>query len=261
MIDLYQKESIGYIVLNRPEKRNALDLEALIELDKVLKGIKRNRSQKVLIIKGKGLDFCSGHDLTEFVNKQRSIHHFRKIFSLSAQIMQAFHTLPQPIIAQVHGHATAAGCQLVAACDLAIAEKDSLFSTPGVKLGLFCSTPMVSLTRSIGRKHALEMLFTGKEITANEAKQLGLINSVVEKDKLQEETENLATEITQFSGKILALGKQAFYQQINHLESDAYHLSKEVIALNCLFDEAQEGITAMLEKRKPQWKNDLSEQN
>jgi len=261
MIEFQQNKSIGYIILNRPEKRNALSFSALIELEKIIQEMKSKTDLKVVILKGKGQDFCSGHDLSELINPVRSIHHYRRIFSLSARIMETFHCIPQPIIAQIQGHATAAGCQLVSACDLAIAEKNALFSTPGVRIGLFCSTPMVPLSRTVGRKHALEMLLTGKNITAEEAKQIGLINKVVDNNKLVEETEKLAHEISNYSADILAIGKQAFYQQIDQNESLAYDFSKEIIAFNCLHDDAQEGIHAKLEKRTPQWKSNSSEQN
>jgi enoyl-CoA hydratase/carnithine racemase len=170
-------------------------------------------------------------------------------------MMQTIHQLPQPVIAQVHGIATAAGCQLVAACDLAIAEKNALFATPGVKIGLFCSTPMVPLCRVIGRRRALEMLLTGRFVSALEAEKYGLINKVVEKDNLNKETENWARSMSKYNLSTLEIGKKAFYNQIYQDESSAYNYAKEVISINCLDENAQEGMNAFLEKRKPKWKD------
>jgi len=253
-IDFFLEGSIGFIVLNRPKKRNALSLQSLTEFREIIKRIKGKDDCSIIIIKGRGKDFCAGHDLNELRKYQHSIHDVRKIFSLSAEIMQEFHVLPQPVIAQVQGNASAAGCQIVAASDLAVAESGALFSTPGVKIGLFCSTPMVPLCRAIGRKKALEMLFTGLPLSAAEAQTYGLINKVVESNNLEHEVISLADHINRYSAKVIELGKKAFYHQIDHSESDAYLFSKEVIALNCLHDDAVEGIDAMLEKRPPQWK-------
>ena len=170
-------------------------------------------------------------------------------------MLQAIRNLPQPVIAQVHGIATAAGCQLVAACDLAIAEKNAMFSTPGVKIGLFCSTPMVPLSRAVGRKRALDMLFTGRIVSAKEAEKFGLINKVVEPETLSDETKKWAFEIAQYSRLTLEIGKQAFYNQVDQTDKAAYDFSKEIIAFNCLTKDAREGMKAFLEKRKPKWEN------
>jgi enoyl-CoA hydratase/carnithine racemase len=170
-------------------------------------------------------------------------------------MMQTLHKSPQPVIASVNGIATAAGCQLVATCDLAIAEKDAKFATPGVKIGLFCSTPMVPLSRVIGRRRALDMLFTGRFVSATEAKEFGLVNKVVDKKNLYEETNKLAKRIAKYSRYTLEFGKNAFYKQIDLAEHSAYEHAKEAISRNCLSEDAQEGMKALLEKRKPKWKN------
>jgi enoyl-CoA hydratase/carnithine racemase len=217
--------------------------------------ISNDRSIRVIIINGNGPDFCSGHNLNELVGSDHDIDHFRKIFSTSSEMMKTLHHIPQPVIAQVHGIATAAGCQLVAACDLAIAESNARFATPGVKIGLFCITPMVPLSRVIGRRRALDMLLTGRFISAQEAERFGLINRVVNIEQLNEETEKWALEIAQYSLFTLEHGKKAFYEQIDYDETKAYDYAKEEIAKNCLSNDAQEGMKSALEKRKPIWKD------
>jgi len=250
-----KKDNVGCITLNSPEKRNVLSLELMNEMLKYLNLISKDKDIRVVIIRGNGPAFCTGHDINELVGDNYDIQHFRKVFSVCSDMMQKLHKIPQPIIAQVHGVAMAAGCQLVAACDLAIADSKTRFSTPGVKIGLFCSTPMVPLSRIIGRRRALDMLFTGRFITAQEAEKFGFINKVVAPDKLAEETRNWALEIAQYSRFTLELGKKAFYNQIDKDETSAYDYAKEVIAQNCLDEDAQEGMKAFLEKRKPKWKN------
>jgi enoyl-CoA hydratase/carnithine racemase len=170
-------------------------------------------------------------------------------------MMQTLHKLPQPVIAQVHGIATAAGCQLVAACDLAIAETGAQFATPGAKIGLFCTTPAVPLVRVIGRRRAMEMLLTGRFISAEEAERFGLVNQVVSLDKLSQETKKLAMDMAQYSRYTLAFGKHTFYSQVDLTEPSAYEYATHAIAMNCLDIDAQEGIKAFLEKRAPVWKN------
>jgi len=250
-----KKENIGWLTLNRPEQRNALSIELMAEMQNQLNLIAKDRTIHVVIIKGNGPAFCAGHDLSEIVGKNYDLEHFRKIFSDCSKLMQTLHEMPQPVIAQVHGIATAAGLQLVASCDLAIASSETKFSTPGVKIGLFCSTPMVPLSRIIGRRRALDMLFTGKLVPAKEALEFGLVNRVVEKENLEQETENWAKEIAQYSLFTLELGKKAFYKQIDMSKPAAYDYAKEVIAKNCTSEDAQEGMSAFLEKRKPEWKN------
>ena len=246
---------IGLVTLNRPEKRNALSLDLMNEFNALLKTLRKRRDIQVLIVKGEGKSFCAGHDMGEMVGKEKDINHFRKIFSVCSEMMLMLHDIPQAVIAQVHGIATAAGCQLVAACDLAIASADARFATPGVKIGLFCTTPMVPLVRVIGRRRALYMLLTGKFISAKEAEDFGLVNKVVPLDKLSEETRKLAEEISSYSALTLAIGKEAFYNQIDMEEKQSYGYAKEVIASNCTIYDAQEGIGAFLSKRVPEWKN------
>jgi len=250
-----KKGSIGYLTLNRPEQRNALSLELMDEMQKQLDLIAKDRKLRVIIIKGNGSVFCAGHNINELQGENYKINHFSKIFSKCTQMMLTLHKLPQIVIAQVHGVAMAAGCQLVAACDLAIADDKTKFSTPGVKIGLFCSTPMVPLSRVIGRRRAFDMLFTGRLVSAQEAKEFGLLNKVVRPDRLERETEKMANEIAKYSRYTLELGKKTFYNQIDREETIAYEQANLAIVKNCLDDDAQEGMKAFLEKRKPKWKD------
>ncbi len=243
---------IGIIILNRPEKRNALSLELLQELSALLTSISENRETRVVIIKGEGKVFCAGHDISQLINHEMTF--YKAIFDTCVEVMEKIQHLPQPVIAQVHGVATAAGCQLVAACDLAVAEEDTLFGTPGVKVGLFCTTPAVPLVRAVGRKRALDMLLTGRMISAKEAEQYGLINKVVPGDQLTAETTALARRIAEASPLTLSLGKSAFYTQVNLADSQAYDYAKQAIVNNLFAEDAQEGLSAFLEKRKPAWK-------
>lgn len=243
---------IGIIILNRPEKRNALSLELLQELSALLTSISENRETRVVIIKGEGKVFCAGHDISQLINHEMTF--YKAIFDTCVEVMEKIQHLPQPVIAQVHGVATAAGCQLVAACDLAMAEEDTLFGTPGVKVGLFCTTPAVPLVRAIGRKRALDMLLTGRRISAKEAEQYGLINKVVPGDQLTAETTALARRIAEASPLTLSIGKSAFYTQVNLADSQAYDYAKQAIVNNLFAEDAQEGLSAFLEKRKPAWK-------
>ncbi|MGD9505586.1 MAG: enoyl-CoA hydratase [Syntrophobacteraceae bacterium] len=253
---LFEKEPpLGWIVLNRPEKRNALSLEMMQAITSKLDEAAEDREIRVLVIRGNGPIFSAGHDLEEIAGREKKTSHFRRIFSVCSEMMLRLHRLPQPVIAQVHGIATAAGCQLVAACDLAIAEEGARFATPGVKIGLFCTTPMTPLVRLVGRRRAMDMLVTGRFVPADEAKDFGLVNRVVPLDQLEEETRRWALEIAQFSGFTLALGKQAFYEQVDMDELSAYRYAKEVISHNCEADDAQEGIAAFLEKREPKWRH------
>ena len=253
---LLEKEaSVAWLTLNRPEKRNALSVELMSGVLEKLGEVAEDPSIRVLVIRGKGPVFSAGHDLKEMVGEGKEIHYLRHIFDTCNKMMLRLHQLPQPVIAQVHGIATAAGCQLVAACDLAIAEEGARFATPGVKIGLFCTTPMVPLVRVIGRRRAMEMLLTGRFISAEEAERFGLVNRIVPSDRLAEETRKWALELAEFSRFTLAFGKQAFYHQIDLDEDAAYGYAKEAIAMNCLAEDAQEGISAFLEKRTPQWLN------
>jgi enoyl-CoA hydratase/carnithine racemase len=242
---------IGIATLNRPEKRNALSLELLQEFNNLLTAIGKS-DVRVVIIKGEGKIFCAGHDISQLVNHE--VAFYNAIFETCVDVMEKIQRLPQPVIAQVHGVATAAGCQLVAACDLAVAEEGARFGTPGVKIGLFCTTPAVPLVRAIGRKRALDILLTGRMITAQEAEQYGLINKIVPADHLEAETMALAEAIAQTSPVTLSIGKKAFYTQVNLADREAYDYAKEVIVNNLLAEDANEGLSAFLEKRKPTWK-------
>jgi enoyl-CoA hydratase/carnithine racemase len=248
-----KKGKIGFITLNNPKQRNALSLDLMNEMKEKLDTISENKDISVVIIRGNGPSFCAGHDINELIGKDYD--HFKNIFSTCSSLMLTIRDMPQVVIAQVHGAALAAGCQLVAACDLAIAESKSKFSTPGLKIGLFCSTPMIPLSRLIGRRNALDMLFTARFISAQEAEKFGLVNKVIDSKNLSYETEKLANDISKFSSFIIGYGKKAFYRQIELDERSAYEYAKEVMAQNCLFIDAQEGMNAFLEKCKPEWKN------
>src|SRR5262245_5183860 len=243
--------AVARITLNRPERRNALSLGLMEELTDCLRGIGKSAAIRAIIIGGAGKVFSSGHDLTEM--RGRSISDYRYLFDRCVGLMTTLQQIPQPVIAEVHGIATAAGCQLVAACDLAVASEDAQFATPGVRIGLFCSSPMVPLCRAIGRKRALEMLMTGTPIDARTAADWGLINRVVPKANLRNETQKLAERIIEASPLVIGLGKQAFYAQIDLDQPKAYDYTKEMMSLNAMADDAQEGIAAFLEKRNPCW--------
>lgn len=240
------------LTLNRPERRNALSLELMEELIEALGRAGADPSVRAVILAASGTVFCSGHDLNEL--RGRGLHEYRRVFQTCTQLMQTLRKLPQPVIAEVQGIATAAGCQLVAACDLAVASEEASFVTPGVRIGLFCSTPMVPLARVISPKRAFEMLVTGDPIDARTALAWGLVNRVVPASKLREETLGLATRIADASPMVVALGKQAFYAQLEMPVDQAYAYASELITLNTLTADAQEGIAAFLEKRRPHWR-------
>ncbi|KPK14334.1 MAG: enoyl-CoA hydratase [Nitrospira bacterium SG8_3] len=242
----------GIITLNRPDKRNALSLELLEELSVLLTDIGVNKDIRVVILKGAGKVFSAGHDISQLVHGD--LTYYNTIFETCVEVMEKIQRLPQPVIAQVHGVATAAGCQLVAACDLAVAEEGTRFGTPGVKIGLFCTTPGVPLVRAVGRKRALEMLFTGRMISAQDAERYGLINQVVPADQLAAETSALAARIAQASSLALSIGKEAFYTQVNLADAQAYNYAKGVIVNNLFAEDAKEGLSAFLDKRQPTWR-------
>ncbi len=246
-----KREKIGIITLNRPEKRNALSLELLSELKELIDDISERREERVVIIKGAGKVFSSGHDLNEILNQHPC--DVEKLFLKCYEVMNAIRNASQPYIAQVHGVATAAGCQLVAACDMAVASKTAKFATPGVKIGLFCYTPIVFVSRAVGRKKAFEMGFTGEAINAEEALKFGLVNKVVEDEKLEEETLKLAEKISKYSLKVLESGKRFFYKQILMEDFQALSYATETISLHSSSDDAKEGISAFFEKREPKW--------
>lgn len=242
---------IAILTLNRPNRRNALSLQLMLEALDCLENIGKNKEVRAVILAAAGKVFSSGHDLSEMVGKD--INEYRRTFDVCTQLMTVIQSIPQPVIAEVQGMATAAGCQLVASCDLAIAVPEATFATPGVRIGLFCTTPMVALSRAVGRKRALQMLMTGEPITAATAAEWGLINSVVPAAKLREETRRLAGHIAQASPLTLAIGKQAYYAQIDLDQPKAYAYAKEVMSMNSLAQDAQEGISAFLQKRNACW--------
>ncbi|MBV8151805.1 MAG: enoyl-CoA hydratase [Candidatus Eremiobacteraeota bacterium] len=239
------------LVLDRPEKRNALSLEVMRELIGALDEIGADRNLAVVILRHEGPVFSAGHDLREML--ARDVATYREIFDVCTTLMERVQAIPQPVIAQVSGVATAAGCQLVASCDLAIASDDSRFATPGVKIGLFCTTPMVALTRAVGRKHAMEMLLTGEFVDANTAATWGLINRAVPKESLRDETIALARKVADASRFVIGLGKAAFYAQVDLDQPKAYAYAKEVMSMNALAADAQEGMGAFVEKRSAHW--------
>jgi enoyl-CoA hydratase/carnithine racemase len=246
---------IGWLTLNRPEIRNALSLEMIDAVRDALDKVEKDPQISILVIRANGPAFSAGHDIREMTRKHESLGELREIFTRCNKMMLKLHELPQPVIAQVNGIATAAGCQLVAACDLAVAETGARFATPGVKIGLFCTTPMIPLVRVVGRRHAMDMLLSGRFVSAEEALQFGLVNKVVSPEKLAEETRNWALELAQASPFVLSLGKHAFYSQVDLDERSAYDYAKEVIAMNCMAEDAFEGMSAFIEKRKPVWTN------
>jgi enoyl-CoA hydratase/carnithine racemase len=243
---------VARITMNRPEKRNALSLAHMQELINCLRAIGGGKEARVVILCGNGPAFCAGHDLSEMVGRDPEF--YRHLFDVCCELMETIQRIGQPVIAEVHGVATAAGCQLAATCDLVVASEDARFATPGVKIGLFCSTPMVALSRSVGQKKSMEMLLTGEFISAEEALAEGLVNRVVPAEELEATTRLLAEKIAEASPLVVGVGKQAFYRQLEMPTEQAYAYTKEVMSFNASFADAQEGICAFLEKRKPEWK-------
>jgi enoyl-CoA hydratase/carnithine racemase len=245
------EEQTAIVTLHRPNRRNALSLELMLELIDCLDQIDSDAGIRAVILGASGTVFCSGHDLSEL--RGGDINHYRRVFDVCSNLMAKLQSIRQPVIAEVQGVATAAGCQLVATCDLAIASSNAAFATPGVNIGLFCTTPMVALSRAIGRKRALEMLLTGEMIDAATAAEWGLINRAVPAAELQAHTRALTARIAAASPLTVALGKQAFYTQIDLDQSKAYAYAKEVMSMNSLAADAQEGVSAFLEKRPACW--------
>ena len=239
------------ITLNRPERRNALSLDLMREVIAALEAVRTDPDARVVVIDGAGPVFSAGHDLSEMVD--RDLGFYTELFDVCTQMMELIHALPQPVIARVHGVATAAGCQLVAACDLAVAEDAARFATPGVKIGLFCSTPMVPVSRAVGRKRAMQMLLTGQMIDARTAADWGLVNLAVPADELDQTVDGLVDAITASSPLTVGIGKEAFYTQIELDEHRAYDHTKAVMTMNVRAADAQEGICAFLDKRTPEW--------
>ncbi len=249
---LVEREApVATITMNRPDRRNALSVEMMQELIDAFKTLGRDKEVRAIILAANGPAFSAGHDLRELVGG--NINQYRYVFDVCTELMTTIQAIPQPVIAQVQKIATAAGCQLVATCDLAVASSEARFATPGVRIGLFCTTPMVALSRAIGRKRALQMLLTGEPIPASTAAEWGLVNQVVPAENLASATRALALAIAPASPLTVALGKQAFYSQIDLDQPKAYAYAKEVMSMNALAIDAQEGMCAFLEKREPTW--------
>jgi len=248
-------EGVLRLTMNRPAARNALSMALMAEIIAALERAIAEKETRVVVIAGAGVGFCPGHDLRE-MRQDPSREAYARIFDRCSEMMQKIVRLPKPVIAEVHGIATAAGCQMVASCDLAVASEDASFATSGINVGLFCSTPMVALSRAIGRKAAMEMLLTGDFIDASTAKALGLINQVVPIAGLRRATDTLARKIAAKSMAAIALGKTAFYRQIEMDLSAAYASTSEVMTRNMLAYDAAEGIDAFIAKRKPVWRDE-----
>ena len=249
--------SVATLTMDAPERLNALSDAMLAALQQTLDDIGQDETVRAVIIRGTGKAFCAGHDLKEMQAGRQAedagAAYFADLFDRCARMMQTVQSIPQPVIAQVHGIATAAGCQLVATCDLAIAEENTRFGVNGVNIGLFCSTPMVALTRNIHRKQAFEMLTTGKFLSAAEAKEAGLINRAVPADQLESETRSLAETIASKLPAAVKIGKSAFYEQAAMTTAEAYAYTGDVMVQNMLRNDTNEGISAFLDKRKPNW--------
>ncbi|XP_009898615.2 enoyl-CoA hydratase domain-containing protein 3, mitochondrial [Dryobates pubescens] len=253
-----QAGGIRNIILSNPRKRNALSLSMLQSLKENLLYDVKSKDLRVIIISAEGPVFCSGHDLKELASEDDVKHH-SQVFEICAEVMTLIQKLPVPVIAKVNGLATAAGCQLVASCDIAVASEKSQFATPGVNIGLFCSTPAVALGRSLPRKVALQMLFTGEPLSAQEALMHGLVSKVVPEDKLEEETMKISQKICESSKSILALGKATFYRQITQDLDTAYKMTTQVMVDNLTLRDGQEGLEAFIQKRKPVWSHSQDE--
>lgn len=246
-----REEQWAVLTLARPERRNALSRRMMTEIIDALEELGTDRTVRAIILAADGGVFSSGHDLKELTGKD--LEQYREIFGVCVALMETIESVPQPVIAEVQGLATAAGCQLVAACDLAVAAEGAGFATPGVKIGLFCSTPMVPLVRAVGRKRAMEMLLTGRVVSAREALDWGLLNRVVPQPELRAAARELAASIAAASPLTVSVGKRAFYAQVDLDRKQAYAFAGETMCINALFHDAQEGMSAFLDKRKPEW--------
>ena len=245
---------ISRIKLNEPSTYNALSLNTLKSLIECFKNFNDDEKTKVIIIEGSGKGFSAGHNLKE-IKSLKGKSDYKKLFNLCSELMMTIVNNSKPVIAKVHGAAFAAGCQLVATCDLALSTSDAIFATPGVNIGLFCSTPMVAVSRNVSRKKTMKMLLTGEPITARHAKEIGLINDHFQNSILEEEVSKLAETIASKSNKVVKIGKEAFYKQLEMPLSEAYKYTSEVMSENMMSLDAKEGISAFLEKRIPNWKN------
>lgn len=247
-------KGVAWLTLNRPKARNSLSSELIELLQTELNQIAETPSIRVVVISANGPAFCAGHDLKEVTCSDQAFHEV--LFARCSELMLSIRRMPQPVIASVQSLATAAGCQLVATCDLAVAARSARFATPGVHIGLFCSTPMVALTRNVSPKQAMQLLLTGDPIDAETALAYGLVSQVVDDEKLHEETLTLALKIASKSGQTLRIGKEAFYQQLHLSEADAYRYASDVMVKNLQIADAKEGIAAFVEKRHPVWEQD-----
>ncbi|KAA1171033.1 enoyl-CoA hydratase [Marinobacter salinexigens] len=255
LVHRYNENGITTLMLNQPERRNSLSMAMLEALSTELEFLAEDTSTRVVVLAARGNVFCAGHDLKEVRGELGNDEFQLALFNQCSKVMQQIVNLPRPVIARVAGVATAAGCQLVASCDLAVAADTARFATPGVNIGLFCSTPMVALSRNVSRKHAMEMLLTGEMIGALKAEKIGLVNRVVDEQVLDETVYSLARTIAGKSCHTLKIGKEAFYKQLEMPLSDAYEYTSKVMADNLKADDAGEGICAFLEKRHPDWKD------
>ena len=251
---IYQYKEIARVIINDPKTYNSLSFKNLTDLINVLKRLDKNENIKVIVIEGSGKGFSAGHNLKE-VKSLKKKEKYQKLFNLCSKLMLQIVEGKKPVIAKVHGAAYAAGCQLVASCDLAYSTKDALFATPGVNIGLFCSTPMVAVSRKINRKPMMKMLLTGEPIKAKFAKELGLINDYFPKSKLNSEVFKIAKKIASKSNLTIKIGKQTFYKQLEMPLDKAYAYTSKMMTINMLAMDAKEGISAFLEKRKPVWKD------
>ena len=260
ILERNDRNSVAYILLNSPETLNSLSDEMLAALTREFENLKNDTKIRAVVLSGAGKAFCAGHNLKE-MTKGRSKEdggkaYFLDLFKRCAKMMMLIQKLPQPVIAKVHGIATAAGCQLVATCDLAVAEKSTKFGVNGVNIGLFCSTPMVALSRNIPRKQAFEMLTTGEFISADQAKTIGLVNKVAGLENLEEQTEELATTIASKLGAAVKIGKEPFYKQLEMPIDHAYEYTGQVMAKNMMLHQTEKGIEAFLNKLEPVWEQD-----
>ncbi len=247
-------KDIARVVMNDPKTYNSLSSKNLNDLINIFKKLDKDKKIKVIILEGAGKGFSAGHNLKEVKNLKKK-DKYNKLFNLCSKLMLQIVEGRKPVIAKVHGAAYAAGCQLVASCDLAYSTKDAIFATPGVNIGLFCSTPMVAVSRKINKKHMMKMLLTGEPIRANYAKEIGLINDCFTKSKLNSEIFKIAKKISTKSNLTIKIGKQAFYKQLEMPLKKAYSYTSKVMTTNMMAMDAKEGISAFLEKRKPIWKN------
>ena len=249
-----QGKNISRVIINDPKTYNSLSTKNLLDLIKVFKKLDNDKNVKVIILEGSGKGFSAGHNLKE-VRGLKKKDKYQKLFNLCSKLMLQIVEGRKPVIAKVHGAAYAAGCQLVASCDLAYSSKDAMFATPGVNIGLFCSTPMVAVSRKVNRKRMMKMLLTGEPIKAKVAKEIGLINDFYPKKKLEKEVTKLAKTIASKSNLTIKIGKQAFYKQLEMPLKKAYLYTSRMMTLNMMAKDAHEGISAFMEKRKPKWKN------